>query len=131
MIHFKSKALQRWVVLIVVSLVGGMITKLPYLKDIYFSTLQAATGTTKTQLGLLLTMYGLMNFICYFPGGMLADKISPKKLIVFFLFWYRCRWSLVCNTARIYFIVDYSCFVWNYYSFHILGFYGKNHKQSG
>lgn len=47
MIHFKSKALQRWVVLIVVSLVGGMITKLPYLKDIYFSTLQAATGTTK------------------------------------------------------------------------------------
>lgn len=36
MIHFKSKALQRWVVLIVVSLVGGMITKLPYLKDIYF-----------------------------------------------------------------------------------------------
>ena len=86
MIHFKSKALQRWVVLIVVSLVGGMITKLPYLKDIYFSTLQAATGTTKTQLGLLLTMYGLMNFICYFPGGMLADKISPKKLIVFSCF---------------------------------------------
>lgn len=86
MIHFKSKALQRWVVLIVVSLVGGMITKLPYLKDSYFSTLQAATGTTKTQLGLLLTMYGLMNFICYFPGGMLADKISPKKLIVFSCF---------------------------------------------
>lgn len=86
MIKFKSKTLQRWIVLIVVSLVGGMITKLPYLKDIYFSTLQAATSTTKTQLGLLLTMYGLMNFICYFPGGMLADKISPKKLIVFSCF---------------------------------------------
>lgn len=86
MIKFKSKTLQRWIVLIVVSLVGGMITKLPYLKDTYFSTLQATTGTTKTQLGLLLTMYGLMNFICYFPGGMLADKISPKKLIVFSCF---------------------------------------------
>ncbi|CUX46338.1 MFS transporter [Clostridium sp. C105KSO13] len=86
MIHFKSKKLERWIVLIVVSLVGGMITKLPYLKDIYFSTLQAATSTTKTQLGLLLTMYGVMNFICYFPGGMLADKISPKRLIIFSCF---------------------------------------------
>lgn len=82
MIRFKSKAVEQWVTLAVVAFVGGMITKLPYLKDIYFSTLQNATGTTKTQLGMLLTMYGIMNFICYFPGGMLADKISPKKLIV-------------------------------------------------
>lgn len=82
MIQFKSKKVERWVVLIVVSFVGGMITKLPYLKDIYFSILQTATDTTKTQLGFLLTMYGIMNFICYFPGGMLADKISPKKLII-------------------------------------------------
>lgn len=86
MIHFKSKKVERWIVLFVVALVGGMITKLPYLKDIYFSALQTATGTTKTQLGMLLTMYGLMNFICYFPGGMLADKFSPKKLIVFSCF---------------------------------------------
>lgn len=78
-----QKALQRWVVLIVVSLVGGMITKLPYLKDIYFSTLQAATGTTKTQLGLLLTMYGLMNFICYFPAVCSQIKSHQRNWLYF------------------------------------------------
>lgn len=45
-----------------------------------------ATGSTKAQLGMLLTMYGDMKFICYFLGGMLADKISPKKLVVFSCF---------------------------------------------
>ncbi|WP_287713352.1 MFS transporter [Blautia sp.] len=86
MIKFKSAKVERWVVLMTVSLVGGIITKLPYLKDTYYSTLEVVTGTTKAQLGMLLTMYGLMNFVCYFPGGMLADKISPKKLIVFSCF---------------------------------------------
>ena len=74
MIKFKSAKVERWVVLMTVSLVGGIITKLPYLKDTYYSTLEVVTGTTKAQLGMLLTMYGLMNFVCYFPGGMLADK---------------------------------------------------------
>lgn len=86
MIKFRSEKIQKWVVLFCVSLVGGIITKLPYLKDTYFSTLESATGSTKAQLGLLLTMYGIINFICYFPGGMLADKISPKKLIIFSCF---------------------------------------------
>lgn len=86
MVKFKSEKIQKWVVLFCVSLVGGIITKLPYLKDTYYSTLEAATGSTKAQLGLLLTMYGIINFICYFPGGMLADKISPKKLIIFSCF---------------------------------------------
>ncbi|WP_334136626.1 MFS transporter [Muricomes intestini] len=82
MIKFKSAKVERWVTLFVVALVGGIITKLPYLKDTYYSTLEQATGSTKAQLGMLLTMYGLMNFVCYFPGGMLADKVSPKKLII-------------------------------------------------
>lgn len=86
MIKFKSEKIQKWIVLFCVSLVGGIITKLPYLKDTYFSTLEISTGSTKAQLGLLLTMYGIINFICYFPGGMLADKISPKKLIIFSCF---------------------------------------------
>lgn len=82
MIKFKSKAARKWIALFTVALVGGIITKLPYLKDTYFSTLETATGSTKAQLGLLLTMYGIINFIAYFPGGMLTDKVSPKKLIV-------------------------------------------------
>lgn len=86
MLRFKSAKIERWVILFAVSLVGGIITKLPYLKDTYYPTLQKATGATNVQIGLLLTMYGIMNFICYFPGGILADKVSPKKLIIFSCF---------------------------------------------
>ena len=33
-----------------------------------------------------MSAYGIVNFICYFPGGILADKFSCKKLIIFSCF---------------------------------------------
>lgn len=72
----------KWLTLIIVAVAGGVITKLPYLRETYMEPLQAATGATKTQLGLLMSAYGIVNFICYFPGGVLADKFSSKTLIV-------------------------------------------------
>ena len=82
MIKFKSKTIEKWVMLFIVAFAGGIITKLPYLKDSYYDVLRATVGITNKQFGFLLTMYGIMNFIVYVPGGMLADRISPKKLIV-------------------------------------------------
>ncbi|NLI90456.1 MAG: MFS transporter [Epulopiscium sp.] len=35
-----------------------------------------------TQLGIIMSAYGIVNFICYFPGGVLADKFSSKSLII-------------------------------------------------
>ena len=78
---FKNPSLQKWVTLFVVAIAGGVITKLPYLRETYYAPLQEATGSTNTQLGLLMSAYGIVNFICYFPGGILADKFSAKKLI--------------------------------------------------
>lgn len=72
---------QKWITLIIVAAAGGLITKLPYLRETYMVPLQAATGATKTQLGLIMSAYGIVNFICYFPGGVLADRFSAKKLI--------------------------------------------------
>ncbi|HHY52860.1 MAG TPA: MFS transporter [Clostridiales bacterium] len=77
----KNPNLQKWVTLFVVAIAGGVITKLPYLRETYYAPLQEATGSTNTQLGLLMSAYGIVNFICYFPGGILADKFSAKKLI--------------------------------------------------
>ncbi|KSV59641.1 MFS transporter [Acetivibrio ethanolgignens] len=74
---------KKWLTIIIVALAGGLITKLPYLRETYMEPLQAATGATKTQLGMIMSAYGIVNFICYFPGGVLADKFSSKKLIVF------------------------------------------------
>lgn len=72
----------KWMTLILVAIAGGLITKLPYLRETYMEPLQQATGATKTQLGLIMSAYGIVNFICYFPGGVLADKFSSKKLII-------------------------------------------------
>jgi len=79
----KISAATKWLTLISVAFAGGLITKLPYLRETYMAPLQEATGATMTQLGLLMSAYGIVNFICYFPGGILADKFSSKKLIVF------------------------------------------------
>lgn len=79
----KTSNATKWLTLIIVAFAGGLITKLPYLRETYMEPLQAATGATKTQLGLIMSAYGIVNFICYFPGGILADKFSYKKLIVF------------------------------------------------
>lgn len=74
--------MRKWLTVIIVAVAGGLITKLPYLRETYMDPLQQATGATKTQLGLIMSAYGIVNFICYFPGGVLADKFSSKKLII-------------------------------------------------
>ena len=56
--------------------------KAPYIKDSYYSALTTAMGITNTQFAFLLTAYGIMNTIVYIPGGFLADRFSPKLLVV-------------------------------------------------
>lgn len=82
MANTKKSTVAKWLTLIIVAFAGGLITKLPYLRETYMIPLQQATGATKTQLGILMSAYGIVNFICYFPGGVLADKFSCKSLIV-------------------------------------------------
>lgn len=78
----KSSSIQKWVTLFVIATAGGVITKLPYLRETYYKPLQEATNATNAQLGALMSAYAIINFICYFPGGILADKFSAKKLII-------------------------------------------------
>lgn len=78
----RRAAMTKWMTLIIVAIAGGVITKLPYLRETYMEPLQQATGATKTQLGMIMSAYGIVNFICYFPGGILADKFSSKMLII-------------------------------------------------
>lgn len=78
----KQQKFRKYLTLFIVALAGGIITKLPYLRETYMEPLSQATGATYTQLGIIMSAYGIVNFICYFPGGVLADKFSCKTLIV-------------------------------------------------
>ena len=37
-------------------------------------------------MGIAFTVYGLTALICYFPGGYIADKFDPRKLLSLSLF---------------------------------------------
>lgn len=80
---FKNASVQKWVTLIVVA-IGRRPDDQAALpeRNVYGAAGRRATGATKTQLGMLMSAYGIVNFICYFPGGILADKFSAKSLIV-------------------------------------------------
>ncbi|GHT81875.1 hypothetical protein FACS1894130_13520 [Spirochaetia bacterium] len=77
-----EKKVQRYVTIFFIAFVGGFITKLPYIMGSYYTALELATGATRMQLGMLSTIYGIVNFIVYLPGGYLADRVSAKKLVV-------------------------------------------------
>lgn len=78
----KQATFRKYLTIFIVALAGGVITKLPYLRETYMEPLSQATGASYTQLGLIMSAYGIINFICYFPGGILADKFSCKTLII-------------------------------------------------
>lgn len=83
---FKNPNVQKWITLLAVAVTGGVINKICYLRETYYEPLQQATGSTNAQLGMLMSAFGIANFIFYFPGGILADKFSSKNLIVFSCF---------------------------------------------
>lgn len=72
-----------WWALIVLFIGGGIIYLLPYLRSTYYQTLQQTLGVTNTELGIIQSVFGILTIICYFPGGWLADRVSPRKLLTF------------------------------------------------
>jgi len=74
-------AVRRWVVMIVLGFSGGIIFLLPFLREVYYKPMIDAFGLTNTEAGVLMSVFGFMSMISYFPGGWLADRVSPRKLI--------------------------------------------------
>ena len=64
MANTKKANFKKYLTLFIVALAGGIITKLPYLRETYMEPLSQATGATYTQLGLIMSAYGIVNFIC-------------------------------------------------------------------
>lgn len=82
MVLFMSN-FRKWLTLFLLSLGGGTIYIVPYFKFSYYDQLQMATGLSNYQLGMLMTVMGILNFIFYIPGGAIADKLSARSLFTF------------------------------------------------
>ena len=64
---------------------GSIIYGLPYFRYYYYDAYLSTYGLTNTQMGTLGSAYGLLGLVSYLIGGVLADRISAKKLLVFSL----------------------------------------------
>jgi nitrate/nitrite transporter NarK len=73
--------LRRWLIMTVLSFSGGIIFLLPFLQEVYYIPLAQALDLSNTEVGSLMSIFGVTSMISYFPGGWLADRVSPRKLI--------------------------------------------------
>jgi len=73
--------LRHWLIMAVLSFSGGIIFMLPFLQEVYYIPLAQALDLTNTQVGSLMSVFGITAMLSYFPGGWLADRVSPRKLI--------------------------------------------------
>lgn len=76
---------KKYLTLIILGASGGAIYTLPYIKYVFYDAITNVLGISNAQSGFLLSMYAIGCVILYIPGGILSDKVSPKKAIIFSL----------------------------------------------
>ena len=76
-----KQTLRAWLVMAVLSASGGIIFLLPFLQEAYYRPLMDALAIDNTQVGSLMSAFGVTAMLSYFPGGWLADRVSPRKLL--------------------------------------------------
>jgi len=78
-------SVRKYLTILALSMAGGSIYTLPYLKYVFYDTQIEVMGINNTQSGFLLSMYALGCMLSYIPGGLITDKISPRKAISYSL----------------------------------------------
>ena len=81
----KKKNFKRFLIIFILAFGTTAMYSLPYMKSSFYDPMQQALNLSHTQIGNLLSLYGLIGMISYFVGGWLADKFSVKKLLCFSL----------------------------------------------
>lgn len=76
---------RKYLAILALGVSGASIYLLPFIKYVFYDQQIEAMGITNAQSGFLLTMYAMGNIFLYIPGGILADKLSPKD-VCYFLF---------------------------------------------
>jgi nitrate/nitrite transporter NarK len=75
------ESIRRWLVMVILCFSGGIIFMLPFLREVYYIPMQEAFGYNNTQMGVLMSVFGAVSLLTYFPGGWIADRFSPRKLM--------------------------------------------------
>ena len=77
----KKENIRRWLVMMVLGFSGGIIYFLPYLQEVYYKPLADALSLDNTEVGSLMSIFGVTAMLSYLPGGWIADRVSPRILL--------------------------------------------------
>lgn len=77
----KGTDMKKWLSLLVLCCGTGVIFQLPYIRNTFYIPLVEALNLTNEEFGALSTSYATISMICYFFGGWIADRVSPRKLL--------------------------------------------------
>ena len=73
---------KRIIQIIVLIIAGEMIFSLPFHTARFFRpTFLDVFGFSNTELGDMFAVYGITAMVAYFPGGVIADRYSGRKLL--------------------------------------------------
>lgn len=81
----KQKNLKRYLIIFILAFGTTAMYSLPYMKSSFYDPMQQALQLSHTQIGNLLSLYGLIGMASYFVGGWFADRFSVKLLLAFSL----------------------------------------------
>jgi sugar phosphate permease len=76
---------KRYIQLAVLTLAAGAVYPLIYLRQNFEVSILESFGITIAQLGQCYSMLGVIFVLTYLPSGWLADRVSPRGLVVFSL----------------------------------------------
>jgi len=83
----KNNSIASWQIILLLILAGEIIFGLPFHTLRFFRASFLETfALSNAQLGDTFAVYGVMAMLAYFPGGALADRVSPRKLMSLSLF---------------------------------------------
>lgn len=95
-------------VLFILGFVNAIMYTFPYVRYVFYEQQIIAMGITNTQSGQLMSIYSLCMMASMIPGGILADRFSTKKCLVYSVL---ASFVAICIYA---FTMTFTvaCFVW-------------------
>lgn len=85
-IGIKGKLAENFGAIVILALSGSVIFGLPFFRFDYYDAYISTYNLTNTQMGVFGTVIGVFGIISYLFGGVVADGMSVRKIIVLSLF---------------------------------------------
>lgn len=76
------KGAKRYLILVILSLIAGMVYLTPFLRFTFYDQMLVALSIDDAQLGVIGATYGLFNVIGYIPSGFFANKFRTKTMLL-------------------------------------------------